>query len=272
LATLSNFKNFDLFYFKKMRIEGNTFFITGGASGLGAGCVEYFASKGANVVIADLNEKLGRALEEKIGRQALFVTCNITSEESVQAALNAAVARFGKINGCFNVAGISKPRRVLSGSGRVAPLDGWKFVIDVNLTGTFNVLRLASKAMIQTNADAEEKGVIINVASVAAFDGQIGQAAYSASKAGVVGMTLPIARDLAKWGIRICTIAPGMFSTAMTEQFPEKLYKSLVNQVQYPHRFGRPDEFAHACEFICTNQYMNGEVFRLDGSIRMGPR
>jgi len=254
-----------------MKLEGNTFFVTGGASGLGEGVVRLFVSHGANVAIADLNPVLGNKIANELGNQAIFVKCNVVSEESVKAAIEETVRTFGNLSGVYNCAGIATPRRVLSGSGRVCPLKDFRSVIEVNLIGTFNVLRLGAKAMTQTNADKKEKGVIVNVASVAAFDGQIGQAAYSASKAGVAGMTLPIARDLGKWGIRICTIAPGMFATAMTKQFPPKLYESLTAQIQFPKRFGSPAEFAELCRFITENEYINGETVRLDGAIRMGP-
>jgi len=255
-----------------MKIEGNTFFVTGGASGLGEGVCRLFTKLGGNVIIGDLNVDGGRALESELGNQALFCKVNVTSEDSVKAAVEAGVKKFGGLQGVVNCAGVANARRVLSGSGKVCPFDSFKKVVDINLNGTFNALRLGAKAMISTNQDAKEKGVIINVASVAAFDGQIGQAAYSASKAGVAGMTLPIARDLSKWGIRICTIAPGMFATAMTKKFPEPLYQSLASQVQYPKRFGTPAEFAQCCQFITENEYMNGEVIRLDGGIRMGPK
>jgi len=252
-----------------MKIEGNTFFVTGGASGLGEAVCRLFVQHGANVAIADLNGN--EKLLKDLGSNAIFVKTDVTSEESVKSAIEATITRFGNVSGVYNCAGIATPRRVLSGSGRVCPLKDFQSVINVNLVGTFNVLRLGAKAMISTNADKKEKGVIINVASVAAFDGQIGQAAYSASKSGVVGMTLPIARDLGRWGIRICTIAPGMFATAMTKKFPPKLYESLSQQVIYPKRFGAPEEFAELCKFITENEYMNGETIRLDGAIRMGP-
>lgn len=256
-----------------MKLEGNTFFVTGGASGLGEGVVRLFCSKGANCVIADLNSKKGTALAEEIGDKALFAKCNVTDEKSVQAALEAAVAKFGTLHGCVNCAGTGPPRRILSKSGRVHPLNHFEKVIQINLTGTFNVLRLAAKvASGNTPNDNGERGVIINVASVAAIDGQIGQAAYSASKAGVCGMTLPIARDLGRWGIRICTICPGLFETPMTKPLPKPMKESLGSQVQFPKRLGVPKEFAQLCGQIVENTYLNGEVIRLDGGIRMGPK
>jgi NAD(P)-dependent dehydrogenase (short-subunit alcohol dehydrogenase family) len=256
-----------------MKIEGKTFFVTGGASGLGEGVVRLFTSKGANCVIADLNSKKGQALAADIGSQAFFAKCNVTDEKSVQAAMEAGVEKFGTLHGCVNCAGTGPPRRILSKSGRVHPLNHFSKVIEINLIGTFNVLRLAAKvASGNTPDDKGERGVIINVASVAAIDGQIGQAAYSASKAGVCGMTLPIARDLGKWGIRICTICPGLFETPMTKPLPKPLRASLESQVQFPKRLGYPEEFAQLCSQIVENTYLNGEVIRLDGGIRMGPK
>jgi len=255
-----------------MKIEGKTFFITGGASGLGAGTCRLFVEKGANVVIADLNEKKGKALEAELGSKSFFTKCNVTEEKSVQDALQATVDKFGAVHGCFNCAGTGMPRRTLSKSGRVHPLSHFKKVLDINLNGSFNVLRLTAKAASANEPENGERCVIINVASVAAFDGQIGQAAYSASKAGLVGMTLPIARDLGKWGMRIVTIAPGLFETPMTKPMPKPLIASLSNQVQFPKRLGFPAEFASLCVHIVENSYLNGEVIRLDGGIRMGPK
>lgn len=256
-----------------MKIEGKTFFITGGASGLGEGCVRHFVSLGANVAIADLNKKNGEAIVKELGNKTIFVHCNVAVEKSVIKAFETTVNKFGEVNGVFNIAGVSAPRRVLSKSGKIAPLSTFKKTIDINLIGTFNVLRIGAKAMSNTSTTKnEDKGVIINVASIAAFDGQIGQAAYSASKSGVVGMTLPIARDLSIWGIRICTIAPGMFKTALTSMMPKSMIESLTSQIQFPKRFGIVKEFAFLCEHIVKNQYLNGEVIRLDGAIRMAPK
>lgn len=256
-----------------MKLEGNTFFITGGASGLGEGVAKYFVSKGANVALADLNKKKGAQVEAALGSQALFVECNVTSEASVKAALEKTVARFGAVHGCMNCAGVAMPRRVLSKSGKVHPLQHFTKVVDINLNGTFNVLRLTAQAASKNTPDENgERCVIVNVASVAAIDGQIGQAAYAASKSGICGMTLPIARDLGNWGMRIATICPGLFETPMTKPFPKVLRDSLESQVQFPKRLGMPSEFAHLCGFIVENTYLNGEVIRLDGGVRMGPK
>lgn len=256
-----------------MRLDGNTFFITGGASGLGKETAKHFVSLGANVVLADMNAKKGKATEAELGSQAMFVKCNVTDEENVKAAVAASVERFGALHGCFNCAGTGPPRRVLSKSGKVHPLGHFKKVIDINLVGTFNVLRLVCGAMSKNEPNENgERGVIVNVASVAAFDGQIGQAAYSASKSGVCGMTLPIARDLGRWGMRICTICPGIFATPMTNIMPKQMKQSLESNITFPKRFGRSEEFASLVQQITENSYLNGEVIRLDGGVRMGSK
>jgi len=256
-----------------MRLEGKNFFITGGASGLGEATARLFVSKGANVTIADFNEKRGQEVAASLGGNAVFVKCDVTKESTIKAALEESVATFGSVWGCINCAGTGPPRRVLSKSGRVHPMKHFKKVIDINLSGTFNVLSLAAKAMSANEPnESGERGVIINVASVAAYDGQIGQAAYAASKAGVCGMTLPIARDLGRWGMRICTIAPGLFLTPMMKALPEPARQSLGKQVIFPSRLGDPSEFAALCQFITESTYMNGECIRLDGAIRMGPK
>lgn len=256
-----------------MKLEGKTFFITGGASGLGEATARLFASKGANVVIADLQSKNGEKLAQEIGSKAFYVHCDVTHENSTQDAVNAAVDKFGALHGCINCAGVGYPRRILSKQGNVHPLAPFEQVVKINLIGTFNVLRLCAKAMAQNKPDEEsqERGIIINTASVAAFDGQIGQAAYSASKAGVVGMTLPIARDLAQFGIRIVTIAPGIFETPMTKLMPPQLKKSLIAQKQFPKRLGDSKEFAALCQHCTENTYLNGEVIRIDAAVRMQP-
>merc|ERR1711907_184166 len=253
-----------------MKVKNNIFFVTGGASGLGESCVRLFHDLGGKVVIADFNKESGKKLENELGPRSLFCHINVASEESVKTALETTVKKFGTIHGVFNCAGIGLPRRVLSKRGTVAPLEQFKKVIDVNLVGTFNVLRLASKIMSNNKLEDGSRGVIINVASVAAFDGQIAQASYSASKGGVVGMTLPIARDLGTFGIRICTVAPGMFGTNMTSVYKEDYRKRIARQMAYPLRFGHPVEFARLCQHITENEYLNGEVIRLDAGIRMG--
>lgn len=255
-----------------MEIQGKTFMVTGGSSGLGAGCVRRLVGAGGNVVIADINEALGEGLAAELGGRARFVRTNVTEEASVQAAVQTAVDQFGGLHGAINCAGIAIAVKVLGKEGPHA-LDLFARVISVNLVGTFNVIRLAAAVMAEGEANAEgERGVIINTASVAAFDGQIGQAAYSASKGGVVGMTLPIARELARYGIRVMTIAPGIFETPMLAGLPEPARQSLGQQVPFPSRLGRPEEYAALAQQIIENPMLNGEVIRLDGALRMAPR
>jgi len=222
-----------------MHIKGNTFFVTGGASGLGEACVRLFHELGAKIVIADFNKESGEKLEKELGSRALFCRVDVADEKSVKIALENTIKKFGNIKGAFNCAGVGLPRRILSKRGTVAPLEQFKKVINVNLIGTFNVLRLAAKLMSNNDLTDGSRGIIINVASVAAYDGQIGQASYSASKGGVVGMTLPIARDLGTFGIRICTIAPGMFGTNMTSVYKDDYRKRIAKQMAYPLRFGK---------------------------------
>jgi NAD(P)-dependent dehydrogenase (short-subunit alcohol dehydrogenase family) len=255
-----------------MEIQGKTFMVTGGSSGLGAACVRRLAAAGGNVVIADINGDLGEELAAELGEQARFARTNVTEAESVQAAVQTAVEQFGGLHGAINCAGIAIAAKVL---GKEGPheLDWFARVININLVGTFNVIRLAAAAMAEGEADGEgERGVIINTASVAAFDGQIGQAAYSASKGGVVGMTLPVARELARYGIRVMTIAPGIFETPMMAGLPEVARQSLGQQVPFPSRLGRPEEYAALAQHIIENPMLNGEVIRLDGALRMAPR
>jgi NAD(P)-dependent dehydrogenase (short-subunit alcohol dehydrogenase family) len=255
-----------------MDIKGSAFLVTGGSSGLGEACVRRLVAGGGRVIIADVDRAGGEALAAELAESARFVHTDVTSEESVRSAVSAAVEGFGGLQGVVNCAGIAIAVRVLSRRG-VHDLDAFARVIAVNLTGTFNVIRLAAEVMSQgeTNA-AGERGVIVNTASVAAFDGQIGQAAYSASKGGVVGMTLPIARDLAGLGIRVLTIAPGIFDTPMLAGLPEKARQSLAEQVPFPSRLGRPGEFAALVQHMVENEMLNGEIVRLDGALRMGPR
>jgi NAD(P)-dependent dehydrogenase (short-subunit alcohol dehydrogenase family) len=253
-----------------MQLADHTFLITGGGSGLGAACVRRFTSLAARVVIADVNEEAGEAIVAEVGADAEFVTTDVTSAASVQAAI-AAATRFGPLHGVVNCAGILGAARVV---GREGPHDLELFsrVIQVNLIGTFNVLRLAAAAMVNNQADAEgERGVIVNTASIAAFEGQIGQAAYSASKGGVASMTLPVARELARYGIRVMAIAPGIFTTAMMDAAPAAVRQSIQSQTLFPTRFGKPDEFAALAQHIVENPMLNGEVIRLDGAIRLAP-
>ena len=255
-----------------MNVNGQTFLITGGASGLGRGCVELFAASGANVVIADLNEAGGKLLANTLGKSIRFVRVDVTSPEQVQAAIDVAKQDFGGLHGAINCAGILHAERVVGKSGP-HDLAAFRRVIEVNLIGTFNVVRLAAAAMSsnEPNADAE-RGVIINTSSIAGSEGQIGQAAYSASKAAVAGITLPIARELARFGIRVVAIAPGAFETAMMGEASEDVRKSLAVNVPFPSRFGRPDEFAALAKHIVENPMLNGAVIRLDGAMRLPPK
>ncbi len=247
-----------------MQIEGNTFLITGGGSGLGAATARLLEESGANVVVADLRGE---------GVNSHFVETDVTDEASVQGAVGAALEHFRGLHGAINCAGIASAQKTL---GRKGPhsLESFTQVVQVNLVGTFNVVRLAAEAMAKnepTGADGE-RGVIVNTASVAAFDGQVGQVAYAASKGGVIAMTLPVARDLAPLGIRVMAIAPGIFDTPMMAGLPEAARESLGKQVPFPSRLGRPEEYAALVRHIVENPMLNGEVIRLDGAIRMAPR
>ncbi|MBX6388136.1 MAG: SDR family NAD(P)-dependent oxidoreductase [Frankia sp.] len=255
-----------------MEISGKSALVTGGASGLGLATVRRLNAEGAHVVIVDLPGSNGKAIADQLGAGATFVPADVTDAEQVQAAVEAAVAH-GPFAVAVNCAGIGTAARVVGKDGCPFPLDAFTKVIEVNLIGTFNVIRLAAAAMVaSTEVEAEERGVIVNTASVAAFEGQIGQAAYSASKGGVVGMTLPIARDLAQHQIRVVTIAPGLFLTPLFQTLPEQAIASLGAQVPHPSRLGNPDEYANLVAHIIDNIMINGEVIRLDGAIRMTPR
>ncbi|MCI0547765.1 MAG: 3-hydroxyacyl-CoA dehydrogenase [Candidatus Rokubacteria bacterium] len=255
-----------------MKIAGSTIVVTGGASGLGRATVERVAEAGARVVVLDLPRSAGAELAGRLGERALFAPTDVTSADEVTAGLDAALARFGAIHGLVNCAGIGTAEKTVGKRG-AADLAAFIRVIQVNLIGTFNSIRLAALRMAANPPDGEgERGVIVNTASVAAFDGQIGQAAYSASKGGIVGMTLPIARDLAELGIRVCTIAPGLFDTPLLAGLPEPTRISLGKQVPFPPRLGRPAEYAALVAHIVENPMLNGEVIRLDGAIRMQPR
>ncbi|UDM49868.1 3-hydroxyacyl-CoA dehydrogenase [Cupriavidus sp. MP-37] len=252
-----------------MEIKDNVFIITGGASGLGAGTARLLAEAGAKVVIADLNETAGQALAAETGGR--FVRCDVTSEADGQAVV-AAAQSLGRLAGLVNCAGIATANKTVGKNGP-HPLDAFDKTIRINLIGTFNMIRLAAAAMVQNTPDSEgERGVIINTASVAAFDGQIGQAAYAASKGGVVGMTLAIARDLARDGVRCMTIAPGLFETPMLLGMPQEVQDALGKMVPFPSRLGRPAEYAKLARSIIENPMLNGEVIRLDGAIRMQPK
>lgn len=256
-----------------MEIRGKTFIVSGGGSGLGAATARALVEAGGNVAIADINPEAGEATARELGSQARFVHTNVTDDASVKRLVETAVATFGGLHGAVNCAGIGVAERVLGKEGP-QPLEHFTKVIQVNLIGTFNIIRLASAVMSQLPPVNEDgaRGVIVNTASVAAFDGQIGQAAYSASKGGVVGMTLPIARELARFGIRVMTIAPGTFDTPMLAALPEPARLSLGQQVPFPSRLGRPSEYAALARHIIENDMLNGEVIRLDGAIRMAPK
>jgi NAD(P)-dependent dehydrogenase (short-subunit alcohol dehydrogenase family) len=255
-----------------MDLKKATALITGGASGLGEAAARRFAAQGANVVLLDVNVARGPVVAAQIGAAARFVRGDVASEAEVQQAISAAVSTFGGLHVLVNAAGIGAAVKTIGKEGP-HPLEQFEKVIRVNLIGTFNVIRLAAQAMAaNTPNPGGERGVIINTASVAAFDGQIGQAAYSASKGGIVGMTLPIARDLAREGIRVVTIAPGLFDTPLLAGLPEPAKQSLGQQVPFPPRLGQPDEYAHLAQAIVENAMLNGETIRLDGAIRMAPR
>jgi len=254
-----------------MDIRNSTFIVTGGGSGLGAATAEMVVANGGNVVIADVKAE-GEALAQKLGQQARFVKTDVTSDEQGKAAVDLALSAFGGLQGLVNCAGIAIGEKTIGKDGP-HQLATFARVISINLIGTFNMIRLAADAMAkgQPNA-AGERGLIVNTASVAAFDGQIGQAAYSASKGGVVGMTLPVARDLSRSGIRVVTIAPGIFETPMLLGMPPEVQESLGKQVPFPSRLGKPAEYAQLVKSIADNVMLNGETIRLDGAIRMGPK
>ncbi|MCA1056695.1 3-hydroxyacyl-CoA dehydrogenase [Rossellomorea aquimaris] len=255
-----------------MKMKDCRALVTGGASGLGEAVVRNIVGKGGGALIIDVNEKRGRELDQELGDRVKFHYADVANETDVERAVNDAIDSFGTINAVVNCAGIAPPARVVS-KGGPHPLEQFRKVIEINLIGTFNVIRLAAEKM-QLNEVNEfsEKGVIINTASVAAFEGQIGQAAYSASKAGVAGMTLPIARELARDGIRVMTIAPGLFDTPMFESLPEEARTSLGKNVPFPSRLGSSAEYAQLVEAIIENPMLNGETIRLDGAIRMQPK
>jgi len=253
-----------------MEIAGRVALVTGGASGLGKATVEELVGAGGRAVICDLPSSQGEAVAQELGDAVRFAPADVTSEADVSAALGVA-AELGPLGIVVNCAGIGNPGRVLGRSGPL-PLDQFRAVITVNLIGTFNVIRLAAAAMMANDPVASERGVIVNTASIAAFEGQIGQAAYAASKGGVVGLTLPVARDLADRQIRVCTIAPGLFQTPMLAGLPQEAQDSLGAQIPHPRRLGRPSEYAALVRHIVENPMLNGEVIRLDGAIRMAPR
>jgi NAD(P)-dependent dehydrogenase (short-subunit alcohol dehydrogenase family) len=255
-----------------MEIRGNTALVTGGASGLGEAAVRTVLEAGGSAVIVDVNEERGHALVSELGERTVFVKTDVTSEADVQKTIEVAKEKFGGVHFCVNCAGTGLARRTVGKTGphELAPFE---WLIKLNLIGTFNVASKAAFAMtFNPPNEFGERGVIINVASIAAFDGQIGQAAYSASKGGVVGMTLPMARDLAGLGIRVVTIAPGLFDTPLMSLLPEEHRRVLNESVPFPRRLGVPAEFAMLVEQIIRNPYLNGETIRLDGALRMPPK
>jgi NAD(P)-dependent dehydrogenase (short-subunit alcohol dehydrogenase family) len=253
-----------------MQVSGSTFLVSGGASGLGAACVRLLAAGGGNVVIADLNKATGEALAAELGGRARFALTDVTDESAVRNAVNLAVSSFGALHGAVACAGIAVAERILGKTGP-HPLTSFARVITVNLVGTFNLLRLTAEVMARNNPNAGgERGVVVMTASVAAFEGQIGQAAYAASKGGVAALTLPAARELARIGVRVVSIAPGTFDTPLLAGLPEAARQSLAQQVPFPSRLGRPEEFAALARHIIENEMLNGAVLRLDGALRMG--
>lgn len=255
-----------------MEISDNSFLVTGGGSGLGAATAKMLVEAGGKVVIADIDSEAGQKIATALGARAYFVQTDVTDEAAVQAAVQTVIQKFGVLRGSINCAGLVLARRVLGKSGP-HDLASFSRVIQVNLIGTFNVARLAAAAMVENEPVAEgERGVIINTASIAAFEGQIGQVAYASSKGGVVGMTLPLARDLARNGIRVVAIAPGIFDTPMMASLPEPARLSLGQQVPFPPRLGKPEEYAFLARHIIENVMLNGEVIRLDGATRFAAK
>ncbi|MBM3345321.1 MAG: SDR family NAD(P)-dependent oxidoreductase [Betaproteobacteria bacterium] len=255
-----------------MKIEGSAFVVTGGASGLGHATATQLVAHGGRVVIADVNEEVGKRAAGELGGNARFIRTDVCDEASARAAIGLARSAFGGLHGLVNCAGIFPAEAVL-GKGGVHRLDVFSRVLQVNVVGTFNMLRLAAEAMSQGDPNEEgERGVIVNTASAAAFEGQIGQAAYAASKGSVVSMTLPVARELARFGIRVMTIAPGVFGTPALFAVPKELQEALIKPIPFPPRFGRPSEFAQLVRQIFENPMLNGATIRLDAALRMGPK
>lgn len=254
-----------------MQLDGRTVVVSGGASGLGGATAEMVVAAGGRAAILDVNEVAGRALADRLGA-AMFIKADVTSATDVEASIAAVVRQFGAVHGAVCTAGIAVAERVLPKDG-TQPLEHFTRVIQINLVGTFNVIRVTAAAMAGNEpTPAGERGVIVTTASVAAFDGQIGQAAYAASKGGIVGMTLPLAREFARLGVRVMTIAPGTFDTPLLAGLPEAARESLGQQVPFPSRLGRPPEYAALVRHIFENEMLNGEVIRLDGAIRMAPK
>jgi NAD(P)-dependent dehydrogenase (short-subunit alcohol dehydrogenase family) len=254
-----------------MNIEGHSAIVTGGGSGLGAQTARELAQRGAKVAVLDIDGAAAAAVAAEIG--GIAARCDITDSASVAAALELVQQHHGAARILMNVAGIGGAKRIVGKDGSAAPLEDFRRVIEVNLIGTYNVTRLAAAAMVALPPLADgERGVIVNTASVAAFDGQVGQEAYAASKGGIVSMTLPLARDLAQFGVRVATIAPGLFLTPLMQALPQEVQASLAASIPFPKRLGKPEEFAHLAASIVENGALNGEVIRLDGALRMAPR
>lgn len=256
-----------------MNIQGKVIVITGGASGLGAATATYLVEQGAKVVLVDMNQELGMALQQQLGEQAEFVQLDVTDEQAVEAFFAQVESRYGQLNGLVNCAGIATSAKVLGKDG-IHELALFQKAMNINVTGSFNMLRYAAAliAKYERQAGEEERGVIINTASVAAFDGQIGQTAYAASKGAIVAMTLPLARELSREAIRVMTIAPGIMETPMLKGLPQNVQDALGQMVPFPPRLAKPQEFAQLVGHIFANAYLNGEVIRLDGAIRMAPK
>lgn len=256
-----------------MKIQGKVIVVTGGASGLGAATATHLVDQGAKVILVDMNQEQGNALQQQLGEQAEFVQLDVTDEQAVEAFFSHVENKYGQLNGLVNCAGIAPSAKVLGRNG-IHELAMFQKVLNINVSGTFNMLRFAAAliAKYELQSDEEERGVIVNTASVAAFDGQIGQTAYSASKGAVVAMTLPLARELAREAIRVMTIAPGIMETPMLKGMPQNVQDALGQMVPFPPRLAKPQEFAQLVGHIFENSYLNGEVIRLDGAIRMAPK
>lgn len=256
-----------------MKIQGKVIVVTGGASGLGAATATHLVEQGAKVILVDMNQEQGNALQQQLGEQAEFVQLDVTDEQAVEAFFTHIENKYGQLNGLVNCAGIAPSAKVLGRNG-IHELAMFQKVLNINVSGTFNMLRFAAAliAKYELQTDEEECGVIVNTASVAAFDGQIGQTAYSASKGAVVAMTLPLARELAREAIRVMTIAPGIMETPMLKGMPQNVQDALGQMVPFPPRLAKPQEFAQLVGHIFENSYLNGEVIRLDGAIRMAPK
>lgn len=256
-----------------MKIQGKVCVVTGGASGLGAATAQHLVAQGAKVILVDMNQELGQQLQQQLGENAEFIAVDVTDENQVQQLFNHIEQKYGQLNGLVNCAGIAPSAKVLGRDG-LHDLAMFQKVLNINVTGSFNMIRFAAQLMSKYDlaADEEERGVIVNTASVAAFDGQIGQSAYSASKGAIVGMTLPLARELAREAMRVMTIAPGIMETPMLKALPQQVQDALGQMVPFPPRLAKPEEFAQLVGHIFENGYLNGEVIRLDGAIRMQPK